>query len=89
MWPTKRGDGKELTLQLVADDVPVSGRIIDLEGRPVAGVTVKVIDVRVPAKASLDRWLKALEGGKSITTSGMSSSTAVSRPAWSPRSFLQ
>ena len=45
-----RGDGKELTLRLVADDVLVAGRIIDLEGRPVAGVTVKVIDVRVLAK---------------------------------------
>jgi RNA polymerase sigma factor (sigma-70 family) len=56
-----RGDGKELTLQLVADDVPVTGRVIDLEGRPVAGVIVKVIDVRAPARASLDRWLKALE----------------------------
>jgi RNA polymerase sigma factor (sigma-70 family) len=56
-----RGDSKELTLQLVADDVPVRGRIIDLEGRPVAGVTVKVLNVRAPAKASLDGWLKAIE----------------------------
>jgi RNA polymerase sigma factor (sigma-70 family) len=55
-----RGDGKGLTLQLVADDVPVAGRIIDLEGRPVAGVTVKVMDVRAPANTSLDGWLKAL-----------------------------
>ncbi len=42
----------------------VSGRIIDLEGRPVAGVIVKVMDVRAPAEASLDRWLKALEERK-------------------------
>ncbi len=56
-----RGDSKELTLQLVADDVPVRGRIIDLEGRPVAGVTVRVLNVRAPSNASLDGWLKALE----------------------------
>jgi hypothetical protein len=61
-----RGDGKELTLQLVEDDVPVSGRIIDLEGRPVPGATVKVLNVRAPANASLDRWLKALEERKEL-----------------------
>ena len=72
-----RGDGKELTLQLVADDVPVTGRIIDLEGRPVAGVTVKVIDVRAPAGASLDGWLKALEERKEHHNSSMSSSSTV------------
>jgi RNA polymerase sigma factor (sigma-70 family) len=59
-----RGDGKELTLQLVADDVPATGRIVDLEGRPVAGVTLTVMDVRTPAQASLDGWLKALEERK-------------------------
>jgi len=61
-----RGDAKELTLQLIADDVPVSGRIIDLEGRPVAGVIVKVLDVRAPDKASLGDWLKALEERKEL-----------------------
>jgi len=61
-----RGDAKELTLQLIADDVPISGRLIDLEGRPVAGVTVKVLNVRAPDKPSLDDWLKALEERKAL-----------------------
>ena len=60
-FATDRGDAKELTLQLAHDDVPISGRIIDLEGRPVAGVTVKVLNVRSTPKGSLDEWLKALE----------------------------
>ena len=51
-----RGDAKELTLQLVRDDVPIAGRIIDLEGRPVAGATVKVLEVSATAKGSLDDW---------------------------------
>ncbi len=59
-----RGDGKELTIQLGVDDVPVSGRIIDLQGTPVAGVTVKILNIRAPAQASLDGWLKALESRK-------------------------
>ncbi len=52
---------QELTLQLARDDVPVSGRIIDLEGRPVVGAMVTVLNVWASAKGSLDGWLKALE----------------------------
>ena len=61
-----RGDAKELTLQLVRDDVPIAGRIIDLEGRPVAEATVKVLEVRAMAKGSLDDWLKALDERKEL-----------------------
>ena len=56
-----RGDGKVLSLRLVPDDVVVTGRIIDLEGRPVAVVSVTVLSVRVSANASFDCWLNALE----------------------------
>ena len=37
--PRARG---ELTLRLRRDDVPIEGRIIGLEGRPVPGLTVSV-----------------------------------------------
>jgi RNA polymerase sigma factor (sigma-70 family) len=33
--------GGEATLQLVRDDVPIRGRVVDLQGRPIAGVTVR------------------------------------------------
>jgi protocatechuate 3,4-dioxygenase beta subunit len=59
-----REGSKELTLRLVHDDVPISGRIIDLEGHPVAGVMVNVVEVRVPAVGSLDGWIKAMEERK-------------------------
>ncbi len=36
------GAGKELTLRLRRDEVPIEGRIINLEGRPVRGLTVYV-----------------------------------------------
>jgi hypothetical protein len=55
------GDGEELTLRLPRDDVPISGRIVDLQGRPVAGATAEVLEIQCPAGASLDGWLKALE----------------------------
>jgi RNA polymerase sigma factor (sigma-70 family) len=35
----------EITLRLTEDDVPITGRIVDLEGKPVAGATVQVVRI--------------------------------------------
>jgi RNA polymerase sigma factor (sigma-70 family) len=35
----------EITLRLAADDVPIIGRVLDLEGKPVAGASVQVRSV--------------------------------------------
>ncbi len=35
-------DGRAATLRLVRDDVPIRGRVLDTQGRPVAGVTVRL-----------------------------------------------
>ncbi len=40
--PYKPGASDELTIHLVEDGPPIDGRIIDLEGRPVAGARVEV-----------------------------------------------
>jgi RNA polymerase sigma factor (sigma-70 family) len=54
-----------LTLRLVKDDVPIQGRIIDLQGKPVAGATVRIDgELFVPTKGDLADWLKALAGNK-------------------------
>jgi RNA polymerase sigma factor (sigma-70 family) len=37
---------KDRTLRLVNDDIPVQGRVRDLEGRPVAGAAVQVVRIR-------------------------------------------
>src|SRR5262249_58275541 len=34
-----------LELRLVNDDVPITGEIVDLEGRPVAGATLTVMQI--------------------------------------------
>jgi protocatechuate 3,4-dioxygenase beta subunit len=73
--------GDELTLRLVQDDVPINGRILDLEGQPVAGATVRVSRVE---QGDLKRFLEqqkrgpfpdmktlgavALDGPASVTT---------------------
>ncbi len=49
----------DVTLRLAKDDLPVRGRVLDLEGRPVAGATVRVFDVRAMADGGeLGPWLK-------------------------------
>ena len=56
--------GEETTLQLVADE-PVEGSIVDLEGRPIAGVEVRVNELSTNAKGDLTAWLGAQKGDTS------------------------
>jgi RNA polymerase sigma factor (sigma-70 family) len=54
-----KSKSEEITLRLVADDVPITGRVLDLEGRPVAGVTVDVMRVaRTPEGQTLAKWVE-------------------------------
>lgn len=47
----------ELTFQL--DDVPIQGKILDLEGKPIAGVAVTVREVGKSKTANLDPFIDA------------------------------
>ena len=58
--PTKAD--QQTSLQLVADE-PVEGRVIDLEGRPVAGVKAEVISLTTNRKNDLSAWLASLKNG--------------------------
>jgi protocatechuate 3,4-dioxygenase beta subunit len=58
--PPERFNAAELVLKLVKDDAPVRGRILDLQGKPVAGVTVAPLEVWATPDESLADWLKAL-----------------------------
>jgi beta-lactamase regulating signal transducer with metallopeptidase domain/protocatechuate 3,4-dioxygenase beta subunit len=65
-WP--RTLAREVTedqpIRLVRDDVPISGRLVDLEGRPVAAASVRVDSLWAgESPAAIDRWLKALDSG--------------------------
>ncbi len=44
---------KPVTLRLVPDDVTVRGRVVDLQGKPVAGATVTVNSISATSPASL------------------------------------
>ena len=57
------GDSMKV-LRLVKDDVPIRGRVIDIQGRPVAGATVQLVGILWPPSAKLDEWLDALKTEK-------------------------
>ena len=40
---TSADEARDVTLKLVRDDVPIVGRVVDLEGRPVPGVTIRPV----------------------------------------------
>ncbi|HEV3261593.1 MAG TPA: sigma-70 family RNA polymerase sigma factor [Gemmataceae bacterium] len=54
----------DLTLRVVKDDVPVAGRVLDLEGKPMAGVSVTVRGLLAPQKGNLKPWIEALKARK-------------------------
>jgi RNA polymerase sigma factor (sigma-70 family) len=58
----KLGKGGEITLRLAKDDVPINGKVLDLEGRPVAGVTIDVIRLE---QSAMGPWLEAAKRGTS------------------------
>jgi RNA polymerase sigma factor (sigma-70 family) len=55
-WTRPDAAGGELTL--ARDDVPLTGRVIDLQGRGVPGVEVNLVGLFVPPRGDLVAWLK-------------------------------
>jgi RNA polymerase sigma factor (sigma-70 family) len=52
------------TLQCVPDDVPITGRILDLQGKPLAGATVTIEGLYAPPKGDLSPFLRDLKEQK-------------------------
>jgi RNA polymerase sigma factor (sigma-70 family) len=52
---------RDLKLRLARDDVPIHGRIRDLQGKPIGGVRVHVEELCTPAAGDLTPWIHALE----------------------------
>jgi hypothetical protein len=62
--PLRLQSEKDVRLKLVRDDVPIRGRIIDIQGRPVAGATVRPTDIKIPNSGDLTEFLKELPDGE-------------------------
>jgi RNA polymerase sigma factor (sigma-70 family) len=57
---------REWTLKLVRDDVPITGRVLGLEGRPIAGARVTVNNLTTIPGGDAAAWVRTLEqnGGR-------------------------
>ncbi|HKB01605.1 MAG TPA: sigma-70 family RNA polymerase sigma factor, partial [Gemmataceae bacterium] len=65
-WQTWDGEPPEdLTLTLARDDVPIRGRILDLQGKPLARVTLTVKAVHAFPKEGPNAYLEWLSGLRS------------------------
>jgi RNA polymerase sigma factor (sigma-70 family) len=51
----------EVVVRLARDDVPVRGRLLDLQGQPVAGATVRVFTLKASPDGSLDQFVEAVK----------------------------
>jgi RNA polymerase sigma factor (sigma-70 family) len=51
-------DGRLPPLRLVKDDVPLAGRVLDLEARPIRNATIRVVRLRKMPGEDLTPWVK-------------------------------
>ena len=58
--------GAEWTLTLSRDDVPIRGRLLDPEGRPLAGASVRLTGLYVPWKRDLSAHLEKQKSPNAI-----------------------
>ena len=52
---------KDVTVRLVADDIPIEGRILDLEGRPVADAVIDTNEIDDPPGGDLTPWIEGMK----------------------------
>jgi RNA polymerase sigma factor (sigma-70 family) len=58
---------QELTLRLPTD-VPIRGKVVDLEGKPVAGAGVRLVELTTSASGNLDEFVKQWAADKEKTS---------------------
>ena len=68
---TTKAEARDLTLKLARDDVPILGRVLDLEGRPVPGVNVRPVGVFASPGEDLSDWEAAMAGARDISEGAM------------------
>ena len=56
----KRIETDPPTFQLARDDVPITGRVVDIQGQPVVGATIRVASISGSREGGLDAWEEAL-----------------------------
>jgi beta-lactamase regulating signal transducer with metallopeptidase domain/protocatechuate 3,4-dioxygenase beta subunit len=63
-WAAPGEVTEDRPIQLVRDDIPIQGKVVDLEGLPIAGATVQVESLWAPKDSgAIDRWLETVGHG--------------------------
>ena len=52
------------TIRLARDDIPVEGRVLDTEGRPVNGASVQLVSIHWPTGKELTQWREAVRANE-------------------------
>ena len=60
----RRLGDQQPVLKLVKDDVPITGRVVNTEGNPVAGVRLRVNELWLNPQGNLDQWETAAKDAK-------------------------
>ncbi|HEV3078739.1 MAG TPA: sigma-70 family RNA polymerase sigma factor [Gemmataceae bacterium] len=69
-WRGSRSEKQEtITVQLTRDVTPIKGRLVDLQGKPLAGLNISTVSVWAPEKGDLTPFIQALSAGGSFYTS--------------------
>jgi sigma-70-like protein len=63
-WVDVLPSGKQegLTIRLAKEDVPITGQVVDLQGKPVQGATLQMLYIGAVARDDLGPWLEAVKG---------------------------
>jgi RNA polymerase sigma factor (sigma-70 family) len=67
-WLGGHKGADEVTMRLVKDDVPITGRVLDLEGRPIVGASVGIAWVD---EVNLKPWLADPKTGQAVATNNL------------------
>jgi RNA polymerase sigma factor (sigma-70 family) len=67
-WRARMKSVTDLTFRPARDETPIVGRILDLEGKPLAGVRVTVLGAATSEKGDLSGFMKALESRTTFYT---------------------
>jgi RNA polymerase sigma factor (sigma-70 family) len=59
-------DPENLTLRLVEDE-PITGQVVDLQGKPVVGATLRVLQIRASPGEDLGPWDAAVKAKKGLS----------------------
>ncbi|MEX0585649.1 MAG: hypothetical protein WD176_03330, partial [Pirellulales bacterium] len=80
----RASSNQEFEFHLGRDDVPIEGQLLDPDGRPLAGAIVRLAELKIPQKRTLDTYLEYVTRDDSRAGNGPEFDRRLSTPAVLP-----